>query len=236
MKSREVTLRWAQELVSAATVTLPRSQGQGVLVHGGFVLTAAHCIKWSTGGGMTLGDHCLELVNKQELVFPLAVVAVEPLADIAVLASPDNQVFYDDAMSFGHFCDATPPVNVSTSNFRLGERVRVHVLTHKGAWLTGKAVRYGIPGDQPWGRVCIEPDEPIESGTSGGPVIDDTGNLVGLVSWTSEGDDSGGMMPRPHLALPRWTWMRIEAGQKAIAPPAAPSRNRAKLRRATRSP
>jgi hypothetical protein len=60
----------------------------------------------------------------------------------------------------------------------------------------------------------------IESGTSGGPVMDDTGHLVGVVS--SSGGPVGepaleGSMPRPHLALSGWIWRRIQVATTAVA-------------------
>jgi hypothetical protein len=59
----------------------------------------------------------------------------------------------------------------------------------------------------------------LESGTSGSPVIDDAGRLVGVVSWSGGVDGDApleGMMPRPHLALPGWIWRRIEAATTAV--------------------
>jgi hypothetical protein len=50
-----MTLDQARARTRAATVQLPTKGGQGVLVPGGFVLTAAHCIDWSLDGGMALG-------------------------------------------------------------------------------------------------------------------------------------------------------------------------------------
>jgi hypothetical protein len=59
------------------------------------------------------------------------------------------------------------------------------------------------------------------SGTSGSPLIDDAGELVGIVSWA--GGKVGtpglqGMVPRPHAALPGWVWRRI---QGAMSHPSA---------------
>ena len=53
----------------------------------------------------------------------------------------------------------------------------------------------------------VKADEEIEGGTSGGPIIDDSGDLVGIVSVMSLGnevDGCEGSAPRPHLALPVW--------------------------------
>jgi hypothetical protein len=54
----------------------------------------------------------------------------------------------------------------------------------------------------------------IENGTSGGPVVDDEGQLVGVVSYACEEPPFDGRMPRLHRALPGWVWNRIDAAQR----------------------
>ena len=49
--------------VGRAVVRLPRRGGRGVLVSGGIVVTAAHCIEWTHHGAMVLGDHFLEQIE-----------------------------------------------------------------------------------------------------------------------------------------------------------------------------
>jgi hypothetical protein len=53
------------ERVVRAAVRLPRLIGQGVLVPGGFIVTAARCIDWNTEDSMMLGG-CLP-VNPSSL-------------------------------------------------------------------------------------------------------------------------------------------------------------------------
>jgi hypothetical protein len=203
-------------LVEAATVRLPRRGGQGVLVPGGYVLTAAHCIAWNSEGGMALGDHCLEPVEipKGAKPFKLNVCAVEPVADIAILGAPDSQVFYDDAEAFDSFVENTRPVHVRGGNFELLEGkihsapLPIHVLTHTGKWLMGVAKRWGLS----LGPTVVIEGAMIKGGTSGGPVVDGEGSLVGVASWSNE-DDGHGRIPLPHLSLPAWAWHAIEAAQ-----------------------
>jgi S1-C subfamily serine protease len=54
----------------------------------------------------------------------------------------------------------------------------------------------------------VKSDEVIKGGTSGSGVINEKGEIVGIVSWTSEQDLSGGA-PRPILALPVWLCRKI---------------------------
>ena len=49
-----------KERVAAATVRICGTKSQGVLVPGGYILTAAHCINWEGTGSMTLGSDCVD--------------------------------------------------------------------------------------------------------------------------------------------------------------------------------
>jgi CBS domain-containing protein len=131
-----------------------------------------------------------------------------------------DKTFYDEADAFEAFCAETMPVSVCSADFDLDVAVPVHILTHSGAWIRARATRYGVPGEGPGGRVWITAERGIENGTSGSPVIDDAGQLVGIVSWS--GGVAGapaldGLMPRPHLALPGWIWRRIQVATTAVS-------------------
>ena len=66
----------------------------------------------------------------------------------------------------------------------------------------------GIPTSFGDASLSVVADEQIESGTSGGPIINDSGELVGIVSNFSETGEglpkSNGPVPYPALALPVW--------------------------------
>ena len=67
-------------------------------------------------------------------------------------------------------------------------------------------------------NLAVEADEQVEDGTSGGPIINDSGDLVGIVSIFSvvaQGQHkSGGLKtPPPRLALPVWVCHRIIGGR-----------------------
>lgn len=192
--------------VEAATVAVTATGGQGVLVPGGFVLTAAHCIEWTGTGGMALGDHMLETVTtKSGVSFRLDVKAAEPRADIAALSAPDNQALPDDADRFETWCENTTAVQVRDRPLEQGESVPAYVLTHDRGWLSARVVQ------ESWsvaGIVWLEPDGPINGGTSGGPVVDGAGQLIGVVSWGSDPNSVDDMIsaaiPFASLALPGW--------------------------------
>ncbi len=216
----------ARKIVERATVRLQGLGGLGVLVGAqedartpGFILTAAHCVKHYNTGGMALGEHCLERIlthDEQQLL--VSVCIVEPVTDIAVLEEADSSVLYDtplydQAEGFMDFCESTTPVPICTvepgqSDNTYEEEFPIHIFTHGGTWIEGTA-KVGTPDAS---TLCLK--APIESGTSGGPVVNELGELVAVVSWSGgvAGGTTVGLSPRPHRALPIWVWGRIAAG------------------------
>ena len=199
--------------VAKATVTLLGKGGQGVLVSSNLILTAAHCINFSFKGGMVLGDHrFFEKIKTGEGELIVAPLAVEPVSDLACLGSLDEQIAAKEAEDFEKFCEQTSPVPLCRRNYEIRKDFRVHIYTHKGTWVTGSAMQSCEDAK----ALYVEADEQIEGGTSGGPIINDSGELVGIVSHFSlatEGQHQcWGLTPRPHLALPVWVCRRIFGG------------------------
>jgi len=172
--------------VEAATVRFRRWGGQGVLVPGRLIVTAAHVIQWSAEGHMALREFVeeIEAGGRRLRITPMA---VEPVADIAVLGALDDQAYLDDAEAFEAFCESTAPVPLCTGD----ASGRVHVFTHTGRWVAGhypagawekaEASRFRrMHGNDP--RLFIATDEPIEGGTSGSPIVTEGGLLVGVMS------------------------------------------------------
>lgn len=193
---------------------LTKLGGQGVLIPGGFVLTATHCIEWDGDAGMALGEHYLEpVLTSVGSRFNLEPAAADPIADIAVLVAPDNQQFGDDCEAFEAWIDSVDPVPLSRAFERWCSPVPVvgaeqsfivHCLTHAGGWVHGKATRRYIKPHGP--RAWVTFEEPIRSGTSGGPIVDDAGLLVGIVSFSNEVSTGScdGAQPVAAYALPAW--------------------------------
>jgi len=101
--------------ITRAIVHLPRLGGQGVLVPGGLVVTAAHCIGRTAEGGMALGDYYIEEIvvadGRRLMASPLA---VEPVSDLAELGAVDSQELGEEADAFEDFCSNTKPVRLAT--------------------------------------------------------------------------------------------------------------------------
>jgi S1-C subfamily serine protease len=193
--------------VEAAVVELTRPNGRGVLLPGGFILTAAHCLEWTAEGHMALGDDHLEPIQTaggQSLL--LSVLAVEPVADIAVLGPPDDQRLPEQALSFDRFAVETEPVPLHRREIRRNEPFGVFVLNRDRGWIeaTAVALRTNDPG------LVLESREPIQGGASGGPVVTAAGELVGVVSWSEDPPVHApdrtlyGRAACPLTALPVW--------------------------------
>ncbi len=194
--------------VAAATVKFYKLGGQGVLVPGNMIVTAAHVVEWSTEGGRMTGPFTpFEFYEPVETAdgskFLVEPLAVEPVSDFAVFGAPDDQACSEEFDKFEAFCDATRPVELDTSesvrkrvtvrrNKVISRWVRkpfaVEILAHTGEWIAGRAV---APRE-------IETEVAIQSGTSGGPVITMDGKLLGVVSW---GNKEVGIA-RPYLDAP----------------------------------
>ncbi|MGO9372447.1 MAG: serine protease [Syntrophobacteraceae bacterium] len=196
--------------VKRATVALPRTGGLGVLVTGNLIITAAHCIEFKCEGEMVLGDCFREEIETAHGKLQVQPLAVEPVSDIAVLGSLDN---YKETVKFEEFCTATEAIEVDQSDHELFQEFPVYIYTHKGTWVKGRAQQ--CSEDAP--SLALDTDKKIECGTSGGPIINDSGALVGIVSNSIDDADNhgkfSGMAPRQYLTLPSWICRKI-FGQK----------------------
>ncbi len=182
-----------------------KGQGQGVLVEGGFVFTAAHCVNFTDTGGMALGDHCLHrVVTSDGSQLALSLLAVEPISDLAVLGPPDSQTFEDEYDEFERVYDQTPSLSLDVREHEVKMLFDIHIFTHKKTWLDGKAM-LTWPGAK---LISVNTNELIEGGTSGGPIVNEHGELVAVVSHSC---NLAGGDTQPYLcrALPVWTLSQI---------------------------
>ena len=200
----------ALDLVAKATVKTTKYGGQGVLVGGGFILTAAHCVEYDTakGSGHTLGDYIIEGIETAAgETLQVTPWAIEPVSDVALLGPLDSQECPEEVEALENFCLNTKGVPLYLGKLS-EEPLPVWIRTHKGGWIKGDAAQYGLCTH----RVVIKAREQIEGGTSGGPIVTDDGKLVAIVSQSDlTGSECMGSMPRPNIALPVWAAKLIKS-------------------------
>ena len=190
------------DTITRATVTLTKRGGRGVLIPGDKILTAAHCIEWSHNSEMALGERFLETVETSDgRTFCLSPIFVEGTLDIAVLEDPCIPELNAESAIFNEWCDETAAVPLSTIATELDAEFPIKIWSHEGKWIQGRGHFWN------WDRrsVHINADEQILGGTSGSPVIDEHGGLLGVVSHCSDtGGPCDGEIPFPPRALSVW--------------------------------
>ena len=96
--------------VANATVQLQGLGGRGVVVTGGFILTATHCIRWDGSGGMTLGNHYSEIVNtKGGDRFRVGISAADPVSDMAAPGRAGRAGLFRRLRRFREMARGDPP-------------------------------------------------------------------------------------------------------------------------------
>jgi hypothetical protein len=189
--------------IENATITLPNKGGQGILVKNQMILTAAHCVDYVLTGGMVLGDYYIEEIKTRSGNLKVAPFCIEPLSDIAVLGALDEQECNSEFQQFDDFCRNTKPIKICRTKLEVYNKFKI--FSHKKKWITGYA-QIVIPESH---MLSVEVDEKIEGGLSGSAIVNEKGEIVGIVSNFSENVIPYGCAPRPHLTLPVWICHQI---------------------------
>jgi len=201
----------AKKRAEKATVAMQRHGGQGVVVPGGFVLTAAHCIHWTAEGYMAMDVDHIETFALGNGLLKGRVLAIEPVSDVAILGELDAQEFSKESQAYREALSGITPVPISMRDHKVCHRFAIHVLSHTKKWIAGRAELCAEGAE----NLAIETDDVIEGGASGGPVIASDGRLVGIVSTAQDPlgnkncEHFSGNIPRPHLALQVWLVQQI---------------------------
>jgi S1-C subfamily serine protease len=210
--------------------------GQGVLVPGGFIVTAARCVGWTPECAMTFGGSFPEPIitadGRKILAAPLA---VEPVADLAVLGAMDDHAFSKEAAAFTAFCEDTPPVRLAIDTLKAFVPLSAYVYTHDQGVIPA-TVRLIRPESA---SLWLDGDYRIGRGTSGGPVVTQDGRLWGIISTIGAGPEEEpcqGFIPRVHLAGPAWLVRQmVSADARKRLNAALPACRRIRLRRKSRT-
>jgi hypothetical protein len=177
------------------------------------VVTAAHCLPhFPPCHGVSYAEErtypaLLGPLGEEPTVWAECLFA-DPIADIAVLGSPDEEQLWKKAANYTALVDACEPLQVAEP----AEEGTIWLLSLEGRWYRCSA-RYNSRGLEVVGRT--------EGGMSGSPIMDPEGRVVGVVCL------GGGPMSAANPALtadlPGWVLRGLtRSAPDGLAPPAMP--------------
>ena len=216
--------------------------GRGFVVEHGrkrdrrrLVITAAHCLPVDDDGRLKLPpphpwSHTEERTY-EALLGPLSAepavwaecLFVNPIADIAVLGSPDNQVLSEQADAYEHLVASVTPLAIADAPKMGRKRVKLpygggsfevdapgrgsaRLLSLDGEWLKCTVTRRGV-------GLSVDDQRLVASGMSGSPIISADGEAIGLVS-------TGGLNPVLRDNLPAWFFPKLDrrGRERSVSP------------------
>jgi Trypsin-like peptidase domain len=189
--------------------------GRGFLVeakHERLVITAAHCLpELPPPHSMSYTEertypNLLGPLGKTEPMVWAECLFGDPVADIAILSTPDRQELYDQAAAYDELTELRP-------SFRIDDAPisdRAWLLSLAGEWTPCRVQRAG--DDQRFAlRMPLWIEDAmvgIHGGMSGSPIVTDDGAAIGVLSVSggkeSEGSTQSGPNPRLADCLPGW--------------------------------
>jgi hypothetical protein len=147
-------------------------------------------------------DVHLATIDRKPGDLATVVLAVEPCSDVAVLGSPDGQESPDLWEAYDGFVHGVKPLRIAKRQPKPGMPFSVWIWTHQGVWIDGKATWFGH------NRFGYTTRSEVKGGTSGGPIVNRKGELVGVVSHGTKtkvrADEYASGAPLLSLALPVW--------------------------------
>jgi hypothetical protein len=189
--------------------------GRGFVInyrHRRLIVTAAHCLPFFPP---CHGASYLEERTYQTLLAPLdsepAVWAeclfADPIADLAVLGSPDNQELSNQADAYEALVESLDPFPITDAP----EKSYAWLCSLENEWFDC-TVQYNKYADGPlW---LFNTEQSIKCGMSGSPIISDASAAIGIVNLGSSNNMSGPCGPpnsRLVRDLPGWLLRRMTA-------------------------
>jgi hypothetical protein len=184
-------------------VVLKVGKGRGFVIATAqehLVITAAHCLPELPPSASISYTHertypkLLAAIDKRRSVWAECLF-VDPVADIAVLASPDNQEKADKATAYERLTSGVTPLPVSELD---GEQAVARLLPLQGP--SFRCVVRAVGRGSLW---MEKHTKPVVGGMSGSPILAQDGSAIGVVV-TPNG-------PNPSLAshLPGWLLAKL---------------------------
>ena len=180
----------------AKSAVLTVGEGRGFVVESlgnRVVVTGAHCLPHFPP---CHGASYTEERTYAELLGPLGAkptvwaecLLADPIADIAVLGSPDNQELFKEANAYEALVESVKPLKIAASPLEGW----AWLLSLNGEWFQC-AVEYQKHVDGPlW---VTNPAQEIVGGMSGSPILSDDGKAIGAICLGSlvAGEDSASL-------------------------------------------
>ena len=188
----------SQQLRKAKSAVVTVGDGRGFVVnhgHSRLVVTAAQCLPFFPHGESDLGEKTHKILaplGSEPTVWAQCLFA-DPIADIAVLGSPDGQGLPDEAKAYEVLLKSATPLSIADGP----EQGRGWVLSLERHWLrcTVQIINDGslwIPNTSPH----------VVPGMAGSPIISDSVEAIGVLSLGTNLE--GWKNPRLVRDLPGW--------------------------------
>lgn len=174
------------------------------------IITAAHCLKRSVVPCASFSHteertykRLLGQLGKKPTVWAECLF-IDPIADIAALGPPDNQVFYHESESYGALAGEASALSISDAP----EQGRAWLLSLDGDWFECEVGRV-----QHGSLFITEAARSIACGMSGSPIVADDGSAIGVVG-------TGTHAPNARLAVHLPGWLLVQVGLMRVKAPA----------------
>ena len=167
-----------------------------------FVITAAHCLPdlptphpWASD--TRVFRLLAPLGEKRKIVTEC--LFVDPVSDIAVLGSPDNQKLSNEADAYEALIKTTAALPIGCLAPKMFAELAGWILSLDGKWL-----RCVVSYHNDSGLWVVDVAQVIVGGMSGSPILAENGSAIGVMSCSNAGGKEGGPNPRLSHHLPGW--------------------------------
>ena len=187
-----------------------RKWGMGVVIPGGLIVTASHCLprlpEPMLGGDDLVPVRIASFMRSGQKATGFVVFA-DPCADIAVIGTPPDDGPVEE---FERFLALHDPAPVRFREFAPPVKMRLRVCSHRGRWHQGQC-EFLRGGRATIYLRLIPSKDRIGGGTSGSPGFDDEGSVIAILSSAALNQPEG-FMSRLDAALPLWLLRELGQG------------------------
>jgi len=186
--------------------------GMGFLTECGFI-SAAHCLPKMPEPDNLSDAVKVKIKNLSGLESYALVSGAEPCLDLTILSDCSGSGIGVDLApvelnEYHQLLQSTEKTQINLEEPELEKEIIVYIYNHKGQWLEGRTV-FLNPFSLGLVINLSNQNERIERGTSGAPVFDSEGQVLGVVNVASENSPEG-MMAYLANCLPGWALKELK--------------------------